>query len=469
MLGFLLLAAAVLQPPAVHQTPHKALRQQEPNPPKWPSSVRVFSPRDTDVDEVVKAAFKVNGGHCSASNTTLACPPGQWSTHRFAFLFLPGQYAADVPVGFYTEVAGLGRSPNDVVFTGEFGVYHEEGGFNFTMGALDDFWRSASNFYTQATGSWMGKQGMLWAVSQASPLRRIHVEHDLTLYEYEPPAVFAGYASGGFMADSVVRGTVWAGGQQQWLTRTSSIGGWDGVVWNGVFVGTQGAPDTHCNEYWSPNMDPYQNVAKTPTITVGKPYIVADPAGSKFELVVPAPRQAGVAGPVANWTSPADAVIDFSDVYVADNRTDTATTINAKLAAGLHVVLSPGIYDLRSPLYLGHPNQVMLGLGLATLVAANGQPCITVGAVDGVRVAGLLLQAGPKPTKTLLQWGASGHDGDASNPGGVRACVHACVCVCVCVCVYVCVCLCVCVCVCVFERERERERERGKAREVESV
>ena len=122
-------------------------------------------------------------------------------------------------------------------------------------------------------------------------------------------------------------------------------------------------------------------------------------------------------GPVANWTSPADVVVDFSEVYVADNHTDTATTINAKLAAGLHVVLSPGIYSLQSPLHLSHPNQVLLGLGLATLVAANGQPCITVGAVDGVRVAGLLLQAGSKPTKTLLQWGASGHEGDASNPG----------------------------------------------------
>eukprot|EP00937_MAST-01D_sp_MAST-1D-sp2_P006222 g6222.t1 len=123
-------------------------------------------------------AFDLNGGHCDPSNTSFACPPGQWSTHRFAFLFLPGHYAASVPVGFYTEVAGLGRSPDDVVFTGERGVYHEEGGYNFTVGALDDFWRSASNFRTQATANWMGNRGMLWAVSQASPLRRVRVDHD---------------------------------------------------------------------------------------------------------------------------------------------------------------------------------------------------------------------------------------------------------------------------------------------------
>lgn len=48
----------------------------QPNPPPWPPSVRVFSPSDTDVVETVEAAFKVNGGSCTAG--TLQCPPGQW-------------------------------------------------------------------------------------------------------------------------------------------------------------------------------------------------------------------------------------------------------------------------------------------------------------------------------------------------------------------------------------------------------
>lgn len=50
--------------------------------------------------------------------TTSSHSEGQWSPERYAFLFMPGHYAADVPVGFYTTVAGLGRSPDDVVFTG---------------------------------------------------------------------------------------------------------------------------------------------------------------------------------------------------------------------------------------------------------------------------------------------------------------------------------------------------------------
>jgi hypothetical protein len=37
---------------------------------------------------------------------------------------------------------------------------------------------------------------------------------------------------------------------------------------------------------------------------------------------------------------------------------------------------------------------VLLGLGLATLISGNGKPCIIVGNVDGVRIAGFILEAG---------------------------------------------------------------------------
>ena len=58
------------------------------------------------------------------------------------------------------------------------------------------------------------------------------------------------------------------------------------------------------------------------------------------------------------WVSPpAEAVYGFEQVYVA-TAADGAAAINAKLQAGLHVVLSPGIYQLDAPLRLGHPNQV---------------------------------------------------------------------------------------------------------------
>ena len=70
-------------------------------------------------------------------------------------------YPEDVPVGYYTQVAGLGRSPSDVVFTGSKGVYCEEGEYAFQTGALDTFWRSAENFVSaQAICQYLGFLGM---------------------------------------------------------------------------------------------------------------------------------------------------------------------------------------------------------------------------------------------------------------------------------------------------------------------
>lgn len=62
--------------------------------------------------------------------------------------------------------------------------------------------------------------------------------------------------------------------------------------------------------------------------------------------------------------------------------------------------------------------KVVLGLGFATLISANGNACIEVGDVSGVRVAGLLLQAGPANTDTLLSVGSEGstYSADISNP-----------------------------------------------------
>jgi len=65
-------------------------------------------------------------------------------------------------------------------------------------------------------------------------------------------------------------------------------------------------------------------------------------------------------------------------------------------------------------------NQVVLGLGLATLIATTGQPCIEVGDVDGVRISGLLLQAGETNSPTLLTWGNKGYAGKSENPGAMH-------------------------------------------------
>ena len=109
-------------------------------------------------------------------------------------------------------------------------------------------------------------------------------------------------------------------------------------------------------------------------------------------------------------------MIDFSQVYVASD-IDSAATINAKLAEGLHVVLQPGNYDLAESLKIAVDGQVLLGLGMATLTPTNGNPVIEV--ADGVdaRIAGLLLGAGSIQSEQLLKWGTDPSKGNADAPG----------------------------------------------------
>ena len=134
----------------------------QPNPPAWPSSVRVFSPGDTDIEDAIAEAYYTNGGHDPPNH-------GQFSNDRYAFLFKPGTYDVDCPVGYYTQILGLGKQPSDVTFVSPRGVYSQEQDFS-QAGALCTFWRSAENFRNNATYKWYVGTGMMWAVSQAAPL-----------------------------------------------------------------------------------------------------------------------------------------------------------------------------------------------------------------------------------------------------------------------------------------------------------
>jgi hypothetical protein len=379
------------------------------NPPSWPDSVQVFGPETSlaDIQAKVEAAFAINGGHIPEDK-------GQFSEHRFAFLFKPGSYAVDVPVGYYTQVAGLGKLPADVKFTGSKGVYSDEGSYTVKVGALNSFWRAAENFETHADYPWISSRGtgMLWAGSQAAPLRKVHVKNDLFLYVYRDGETKGDFSSGGFMANSIVDGIVASGSQQQWMTRNSEVGSWPDGVWNMVFVGTKGSPPSHCGMKAELCSHAISTVDSTPKIAE-KPFVSIDKSG-KYALNVPQ-----VASDRVGADFDGGLEIGFENVYVADAEKDTAASINAALSQGMHAVLSPGIYNLEASLELKSAGQVLLGLGFPTLVAASGKPAVLVGDVSGVRVAGVLLQAGKLQTSSLLQWGngSSNYAGDAKDPG----------------------------------------------------
>ncbi|MFB7756220.1 RICIN domain-containing protein, partial [Streptomyces sp. NPDC056121] len=150
----------------------------------------------------------------------------QFGAARQALLFKPGTYSANANVGFYTQVAGLGLSPDDVTING---AVHAEADW-FQGNATQNFWRAAENLSVNPTGG-----TDRWAVSQAAPYRRMHVRGNLALDD-------GGWSSGGFISDTKVDGQIRSGSQQQFLTRNSQMGSWSGSNWNMVFVGDQGAP-----------------------------------------------------------------------------------------------------------------------------------------------------------------------------------------------------------------------------------
>ena len=315
----------------------------------------------------------------------------QFGSARYAVMFKPGTYANDVNVGFYTQVLGLGLSPDAVNING---AVHAEADW-FQGNATQNFWRSAENLSVTPNG------GLdRWAVSQAAPYRRMHVRGNLQLDD-------GGWSSGGWISDTKVDGQVISGSQQQWISRDSQFGSWNGSNWNMVFAGVQGAP---ANTFPSP---PYTTVAQVPTVRE-KPFLYVDGAGA-YQVFVPSLRTNSTG---ASWTSgtTAGSSLPIDQFYIAKPGA-TAADMNTALAAGKNLLVTPGVYHLNAPLQVTRPDTVVLGLGLATLVPDNGVTAMNVSDVDGVKIAGLLIDAGTTNSNTLMQVGAAGSTAShAANP-----------------------------------------------------
>jgi len=316
----------------------------------------------------------------------------QFGPARNALLFLPGAYNVDVPVGYYTQVLGLGASPDNVNITG--GLHAGPGRGN---AALVTFWRAAEGLsVTPSNGV------MQWAVSQAVPFRRMHVRGDMVLHQNN------GYASGGWMSDALIDGNVVSGPQQQWISRNTEWGGWKGANWNMVFVGVLNAPE---GAWPTPAIT---KVAQTPIIRE-KPFLQVDAKGN-YSVRVPSLRTNSSGVSWRGGSTPGKD-IPISRFYIARPDVDTAATINAQLAKGKSLLLTPGIYNLNDTIRVTRANTVVLGLGFATLAANNGVAAMSTADVDGVVIAGLFFDAGAANSPVLLEVGPDGSKArHAGNP-----------------------------------------------------
>ena len=390
---------------------------------------------------------------------------GHFSDRRLAILFRPSEDPYEdinLPVGYWTQVLGLGETPDGVRFNGTLGVYALPANTdNYKVGSLDTFWRSAENFKSEASlieyqdendetqwgvpvGStpkdlrsdtdgrykdiypvpkemageknYEARYGMIWAVSQAASLRRIKTKN-LHL------SLGSNWASGGFIANMDVEGYLNFGGQQQFCVRNTRIAEKaNGGAWSTVLIGCDhekgwvgGQPKLTTNE-------------KTTTVQIEKPFIFIGDGGFLY-LGVPKGKRESSGISHSKLTEEEKFIVDNDVIVRVFQPADSFDDIQDAASRGSHIILGPGLYNWEKTLELTEDNQVLLGIGMATIEAPyTGKPCLRVSSkASGVCISGISLEASVLSKfvyndSSLLDWGERENigAGNEGNPGAIH-------------------------------------------------
>jgi hypothetical protein len=355
----------------------------------------------------------------------------QFDSDRYSVFFEPGTYGTAASplvfqVGYYTQVAGLGSLPSDTVINGAIDVFNNlctAGTQN--CNADDNFWRSLSNLdlnvdlpttvpayappAIDAFGAGCDNSAEFWAASQAAPMRRVIINGNVVAQDY---CANDNYASGGFLADSELTGDLDTYGNQQYMVRNSSIGGANGCpggLWNNVYSGVEGAPAPVFTGQCEQN-----TVLASSPVTEEEPFLYTGASG-KFQVFVPSLRTN------SSWSSGTEAgsSLPLSSFFIANPSTSVAA-IDIALALGKNLVLTPGVYNLNAPIIVSRPDTVVLGLGFATLVPQKGNAALVVLPNKGVKVSGLIVDAGPVNSPVLVSDGTPLLPGSATDPNTIQ-------------------------------------------------
>lgn len=326
--------------------------------------------------------------------------PQEFSQNRYAVLYKPGDYDLHITVDFYVQTLGLGLVPSDVKIRGAV----QSTTVTEDNKVTTQFWRGAENFHVTPS-----MDMMYWAVSQAAPYRRMHIAGNVNFDKHY-------WASGGFLANSIVEGRAGLTSGQQWFTRNSSLGKWEGGNWNRVFVGVEGTPDAD----WPKT--PTTVIDSTPIIRE-KPFLTFD-EGKGYAVFVPALQEntRGVSWPTKQSpNAEAGRKIPLSNFYIAHAKRDTAATINDALGQGKNLLFTPGIYRLDQAIEINRANTVVLGLGLPSLLPTKGNAVLRTADVDGVVLAGIMADANLPKSSALFEVGSLGTSADHSaNPSSLH-------------------------------------------------
>jgi hypothetical protein len=153
-------------------------------------------------------------------------------------------------------------------------------------------------------------------------------------------------------------------------------------------------------------------------VTRDAPYLYVD-ANGNYAVFVPA-VQRNSSG--ADWESGATAgtSIPIDDFFIA-KPSDDAQKINSELARGKNLILTPGVYHVDKTIDVKRAGAVVLGLGFPTLVPDHGVATMKVADVPGVKLTGLLFDAGAQKSPVLLEVGPKhAHKSNAADPTSMQ-------------------------------------------------
>ena len=154
-------------------------------------------------------------------------------------------------------------------------------------------------------------------------------------------------------------------------------------------------------------------VLATSPVTEEEPFLYTD-SGGNYNVFVPA-VQHNSSGPSWASSTGAGTSLPLSKFFVASPGTPGAA-ITAALALGKNLILTPGVYNLNQPIVVSRPGTVVLGLGMATLVPQHGNAAMIVAPNNGVKLSGLIVDAGPVNSPVLVSVGLPGLGGSSTDP-----------------------------------------------------
>jgi len=407
----------------------------------------------------------------------------QFNDQGYALMFKPGTYgSATTPLvfqaGYYTEVAGLGAVPQDTTINGQVEVLANTldcptaAQTGCWANSDDNFWRSMSNLTLNVMGGppsslMIGGQSYpayvptpiealppisfpadlncypgttdLWSSSQASPVRSVIINGNLNWQQYCSQANYGStdYASGSYVANSEINGQLAWSGNQQGIARNSDYRSAVGYVWNYVYsgdacpagytppAGTACSPTENAfnGSYDIGNGTDGINGVNQVTALSQSPVTQEEPflytSNGEIAAFVPAVQHNSV-GPNFTSGSEAGTSVPFSSFFIASPSTPEAQ-IQTALNMGRNLILTPGTYDLNDPLTVWHPDTLVIGLGFPVLVPQQGNAALVVVPNNGVKMSGMIVDAGPVNSPVLVSVGTPGSTWGGSFAGANNA------------------------------------------------